>query len=389
MDGGTVPDQKYKNMSQTTLKKLLTANTVDLLTKIKKANPPFAFEPKKEVVLFGAGILGIEFLGVCRSSGLTIRAICDNDKTKKGKKILGVKIISVNELIKYPKDATIIITVMHDFIVKEQLDRLGYKNIFSHTYFATVYPKKFNYFNWQSSLMVFKNELKEIMKLYTLLEDGKSKKILEGLIKYRLTLDHNKLIGIVDKMENEYFDPSIIKLIKDEVFIDGGGFDGDTVKKFIQSSHGNFKEIHTFEPDKRSQNKIRIFLRNKNDTRIKLHDFGLSNKKQAAFFTNEGTAGSKLSNYSKYKIKLITLDDYLYNRKPTFIKFDIEGSETEAILGMKKIMRDFKPKLAICVYHKPSDLWKIPLLIKKINPRYKIFIRHYTQTQHDTVCYAI
>ena len=92
---------------------------------------------------------------------------------------------------------------------------------------------------------------------------------------------------------------------------------------------------------------------------------------------------------SKYKIKLITLDDYLYNRKPTFIKFDIEGSETEAILGMKKIMRDFKPKLAICVYHKPSDLWKIPLLIKKINPRYKIFIRHYTQTQHDTVCYAI
>jgi len=376
-------------MSQTTLKKLLTANTVDLLTKIKKANPPFAFEPKKEVVLFGAGILGTEFLRVCRSNGLTINAMCDNDKTKKGKKILGVKIISVNELIKYPKDTTIIITVMHDFIIKEQLNKLGYKNVFSHTYFATMYPKKFNYFTWQSSLLPFKNNLKEIMKLYVLLDDDRSKKILEGLIKYRLTLNHKKLIGIVDKMENEYFDPSIIKLIKDEVFIDGGGFDGDTVKKFLQASKDSFKEIHTFEPDKRSQNKIKIFLRNKNDTRIKLHDFGLSNKKLTAFFTNSGTAGSKVSNEGKNKIKLISLDQYLYNQKPTLIKFDIEGSETEAILGMKKIMRDFKPKLAICIYHKPSDLWKIPLLIKKVNPRYKIFIRHYTQTQHDTVCYAI
>jgi len=376
-------------MSQTTLKKLLTTNTADLLTKIKKANPPFAFEPKKEIVLFGAGILGKEFLKVCKLNRLIVKAICDNDRSKKDKKILGVKIISVNELIKYPKDTTIIITVMHDFIVKEQLNKLGYKNVFSHTYFATVYPKKFNYFNWQSSLLLFKNDLKQIMKLYLLLDDDRSKKVLEGLIKYRLTLDHNKLVGIVDKMENEYFDPSIVKLIKNEVFVDGGGFDGDTIKKFIQSSHGNFKEIHTFEPDKKSKNKIWTFLKKIKDKKIKLYSLGLNNKNKTAFFTNEGTAGSKLSNCSKYKIKLIALDNYLYNRKPTFIKFDIEGSETNAMLGMKKIMRDFKPKLAICVYHKPSDLWKIPLLIKKINPRYKIFIRHYTRTQHDTVCYAI
>lgn len=376
-------------MSETTLKKLISANTVDLLAGIKKANPPFAFEPRKEVILFGAGILGTEFLKVCRSNGLTIGAICDNDKTKKGKKILGVKIISINELIKYPRNTTIIITMMHDFILKGQLDKLGYKNVFSHTYFAVIYPKKFNYFTWKSSFAQLKNDLKEIMKLYLLLKDNRSKKVFEGLVKYRLTLDHNNLVGVIDKMECEYFDQSIIKLVKDEVFVDGGGFDGDTLKKFIYSSRGNFKEIHTFEPDKRSQKKIQAFLIDQKDRRIKLHKFGLSNKNKTAFFTNSGTAGSKVSNESNRRIKLISLDQYLYNRKPTLIKFDIEGSETDAILGMKKIMKELKPKLAICIYHKPSDLWKIPLLIKKINPRYDIFIRHYTQTQHDTVCYAI
>ena len=278
---------------------------------------------------------------------------------------------------------------MHDFVVKAQLKKLGYKNVFSHTYFAALYPKKFNYFTWKSSFIALKKDLNNAIRLYRILEDNRSKKVFEKLIVHRLTLDHKKLVGVVDKMEKEYFDPFIIKLIKEEVFVDGGGFDGDTVKKFIRSSHGHFKRIHTFEPDKKSINRIRVFLKKEKDEKIKLHPFGLSNRNQTTFFTNTGTAGSKVSADSSYKVKLVSLDQYLHTQKPTFIKFDIEGSEINAIMGMKKIMKELKPKLAICLYHKPSDLWKIPLLIKKINPKYRIYIRHYTQTQHDTVCYAI
>jgi len=376
-------------MNEAALKKFILKNTDDLLTRIKRVNPPFDFEPKKEVILFGGGILGEEFLKVCKSNRIKVAAICDNDRLKKGKKIAGVNVISINELKKYPKNTLIIITIMHDFIVKEQLNKLGFKNVFSHTYFATVFPKEFKYFTWQSSQIPLKKDIKDIIKLYRLLEDNKSKEVFEKLIVHRLTLDYKKLNGIVDEMENEYFDFSIIKLIKDEMFVDGGGFDGDTVKKFIQASKGSFKEVHTFEPDIKSQKKIKLFLEKEKDKRIKLHQFGLSNVNRTAYFSNTGTAGSKLTDGGNYQINLISLDKYLYKQKPTLIKFDIEGSETKAILGMKKIMKDFKPKLVICLYHKPSDLWKIPLLIKKINPKYKIFIRHYTWTQHDTVCYAI
>lgn len=377
-------------MNKTMLKKFIVKNTGNLLVRIKKANPPFDLKKNESVVLFGAGILGKEFLGVCKLNKIKVEAICDNDRSKIGIKILGIGVISVEELIdKYPKNTLIIITMMHDFIVKEQLEKLGYKNVFSHTYFATVFPKKFNYFNWRSSLEQFKKDINKITELYSMLEDNKSRKVFEQLIIYRLTLDYKKLISIVDEMEKEYFDSSLIKLSKDEVFVDGGGFDGDTLKKFIHLSHGNFKEIHTFEPDKKSQNKIKIFLKEKNDKRIKLHTFGLSNKNMIAFFTNTGTAGSKVIINKGQKIKLVSLDSHLYKQKPTLIKLDIEGSETKAILGMKKIMRNFKPKLSICLYHNPSDLWNIPLLIKKINPKYKIFVRHYTKTLHDTVCYAI
>ncbi|MFA6016662.1 MAG: FkbM family methyltransferase [Patescibacteria group bacterium] len=376
-------------MNEKTLKKYILKNSNEFLIRIKKTNPPFDLKKKNKIILFGADILGDEFLKVCKLNNIEVMAFCDNDKTKKGKEISGVKIISIKELMKYPKNTLIIITIMHDFVVKEQLRKIGYKNVFSHTFFASMYPKKFNYFTWKSSSIPLKYDVKKILELYKILEDKKSKKVFEQLIINRLTLDHNALVKVIDKMEKEYFDPSIIKLIKNEVFVDGGGFDGDTVRKFIKVSHRDFSQIHTFEPDKKSQNKIKLFLKKENDKRIELHPFGLSNKNQTAFFSNNGTAGSKVNNKSDHKIKLVSLDQYLYNQKPTLIKFDIEGSETKAILGMKKIMKDFKPKLVICLYHKPSDIWKIPLLIKKINPKYKIFIRHYTLTQHDTVCYAI
>lgn len=32
---------------------------------------------------------------------------------------------------------------------------------------------------------------------------------------------------------------------------------------------------------------------------------------------------------------------------------------------------------------------EIPLLIKKINPDYKLYLRHYNEFLFDTVCYAI
>ncbi len=73
----------------------------------------------------------------------------------------------------------------------------------------------------------------------------------------------------------------------------------------------------------------------------------------------------------------------------TFIKMDIEGAEYQAILGAKNIINKYKPKLAICVYHKPEDIWELPWLIHKINPEYKFYLRHYSFGDVETVLYAL
>jgi len=72
----------------------------------------------------------------------------------------------------------------------------------------------------------------------------------------------------------------------------------------------------------------------------------------------------------------------------TFIKMDIEGAEVEAVSGAADIIRSQKPKLAICVYHSKEHIIKIPFLLKKLVPEYKIYLRHHSPSLLDTVCYA-
>ena len=89
------------------------------------------------------------------------------------------------------------------------------------------------------------------------------------------------------------------------------------------------------------------------------------------------------------KAKIVRLDDELANERVSLVKMDIEGSEAAAIKGCEKLIKKYKPALAICVYHKVTDLWELPLLIKSFVPEYKLYLRHHSKTQIETVLYAV
>jgi len=83
-----------------------------------------------------------------------------------------------------------------------------------------------------------------------------------------------------------------------------------------------------------------------------------------------------------------SIDHVHAQEKVTLIKMDIEGSEKQALTGAENIIRRDRPKLAICIYHNPEDLFEIPFLIKKMVPEYKLYIRHHSDTYAETVVYA-
>lgn len=88
---------------------------------------------------------------------------------------------------------------------------------------------------------------------------------------------------------------------------------------------------------------------------------------------------------------MTSLDDYVSEKqlnRVNLIKMDIEGAEMEALEGASRILREYKPHLAISAYHKPEDLWEIPHKIKEKNGKYKLFFGHHSPIQWESVYYA-
>ena len=72
-----------------------------------------------------------------------------------------------------------------------------------------------------------------------------------------------------------------------------------------------------------------------------------------------------------------------------FIKMDIEGSELKALKGAEQVLRRFRPKLAISLYHKVQDFYEIPIYLDGLGLGYRFYLDHYTLYAGETVLYAI
>lgn len=188
----------------------------------------------------------------------------------------------------------------------------------------------------------------------------------------------------------QYFDLPELKYTdrEEEVFVDGGAFDGGSTIEFINwCMNGNKKAFaYVWEPDKYNREKCKSMLQGKID--YELVAKGMWSQSGEIAFVMDGSTSSAVLEAGTEKIEVDSIDNVC--RKPVaFIKMDIEGSEYNALLGSKSVIERDKPKLAICLYHKKEDIWEIPMLIHKMNPEYKFYLRHYSLADNETVLYAI
>lgn len=186
-----------------------------------------------------------------------------------------------------------------------------------------------------------------------------------------------------------YLDPLYLKNIemKNKIFFDLGCFDGKDSIRAIDYFAKEGIRVYAIEPDSSNYLTCSHHLRNYMD-KVILEKKGIGCKKEIRGFV-EGGAGAKFSKNGNVLIEIDTIDNMANNLDVGFIKMDIEGYEEAAILGGKETIKRCNPVLAVCVYHKKSDIWKIPLKILEINPEYQFYFEHYSFGWDDTVLYGI
>lgn len=183
----------------------------------------------------------------------------------------------------------------------------------------------------------------------------------------------------------QYFD--VFRAGKEEVYIDAGAFNGDTIIEFLIWSNYNYKKIFALEPQEEMYQFVKEKCRKENLENVIVENAAAWNQNEFLDFT-EDNAGSRIEEKGKEKVSGRTIDDIVGSEKVTFIKMDIEGSERKALEGAKNIICRDKPRLAICIYHKPYDVIEIPEYILELEPNYKFKIRHYASNMFETVIYA-
>jgi len=290
---------------------------------------------------------------------------------------------SVLKIEDIPKDSIILYTATGSPLeVKNRLDEMGYTHISylalcKYSTLDLVHPPFI--MDFQDD---FINNRDQYEKTYSLLCDEKSKKVFEKVINFKISFDYNFMDGFTNNYEEQYFDKELIPSIEKVSFLDGGGYVGDTLPTIIKQ-FPDFKKIYCVEP-----NNLHIGIAKRNFEQYENIEFincGLGKTRE---FSNIEESRQNNCSHDYQALDIDTIDN-LIDEKVDFIKMDIEGAEQDAIIGAKNTIEKYTPILAICIYHKAEDWYKIPQKILEINSDYKIYLRHYMEGIFETVMYFI
>jgi FkbM family methyltransferase len=216
------------------------------------------------------------------------------------------------------------------------------------------------------------------------LADARSASTLTALMLYRLTADYAHMSQFTVCFDQQYFDP-VIRLSNAEVFVDCGGFDGDTALQF-RSRIADYKRIYLFEPS--PANLTKASARLSDLERLSLVPLGVSDAAGTLSFDPSAGSASAVNAAGSMTIDVVPIDDYI-SEPVTFIKMDLEGWELQALKGARKHIIADHPKLAIAVYHRPSDFWQIPEYVLGLRDDYDVYLRHYSEGWSETVMYFV
>lgn len=345
----------------------------------------------RKVYIFGTKELGIKAYRGCIKQGVTIKAFIDNDISKIGREINGVKIYGLNAISRLEDDEIIIIaTLSYWSDIQAQLEQCGIKQYVPYPVLS-LYSTCFEVADtcFQNLVEDIWQRRNEYIGLFNKMADETSRLVLNDILLFRMSFDINYLrnaYNLSTQGQIQYFDSEIIHLTEKEVFVDAGAYKGETTVTFIQQVNGIYDRIYIFEPDNQLLNECKKNLKEHSD--IVFYEAGTGDREGIYQFALTGGLGGKFCDKGEDIVKIYTLDQHI-EKAITYIKMDVEGFELETIQGAAMQIMKNQPKLAISAYHKATDLLDIINTIQKMVFTYKIYLRHYTQTCFDIDLYFV
>lgn len=329
------------------------------------------------LIIWGGGRLAEIYLK--RYDFLNIREVFSDFKGDLGRIINGYNIVDFSYVQNKYSSFNILIAHGHPNFKDKYLNLPCVENIFY----------LFDIHNFGMSLDVdfYKENEIRLNSVFNKLEDDISKISYENYLNSRLNNNWN----YIEKMiidSNEI--PQFLNLGNEEIIIDCGAFDGDSLINY-KNKIGCWKKYYAIEPDNKNHHK----LKQNTDTfdKVEYLNFGVWSEETILKFEINDDKSSliydreKNENLDNFEINVDKIDNIAHDA--TFIKMDVEGAEYQALIGAVNIIKSNKPKLAISIYHNQSDLFRIFELISQMRNDYTFYFRLHNKLGVDAMLYAV
>ena len=314
----------------------------------------------KPIVLYGTGNGADKIIDFASSLNIKIHGIFASDDFARGQHFRGYKVLNYNEIKKLLGE--VIILQAFGTHRREVLENIKYLFKNNEYYVPDIEVCGNDFFTPK----IYADMFGGYEKAYDLLEDELSKTIFDNLMLFKIS---GKPQYIFSNDEDVKENTNILKLFKNEVYVDVGAYDGDTVDNFINSVK-NYKHIYAFEPDR--YNFKKLYSKFKNNEKAELFNIAAGSQNGIIKFNQlkgRQSASDKNGNYTVACRKIDAL-----SADATYIKIDAEGSELDVLKGAQNVIIKNKPKLKVAAYHRFADLL-LPIFIKEIKPVYKVYLR--------------
>ena len=337
---------------------------------------------KEIVYIFGTTRYSVILNEYFKTKGIAVEGFVDDATSEKS--FQGLPILKSHEI---DKDVTIVTSVIEGrprsvrtHLRNQQFEKIV--NYFDFNYLdSSRFPIPFNARNYEK----IKSNFSRLQNLYDRLEDDLSRETLQIVLDARINFDYDRQ-KLEFKLASQYFEDFVGK---DRIasFVDAGGYDGSTTLR-AKEIFRNLSKIYYIEPSPDGMITSRKRLAALKDCSVEFFQTALSSENRTTFITYGKGGANHLTDEGEVQTKVSNLDS-LIDERVDYIKLDIEGEEINAIRGASRLITEYRPSLAVCIYHEQNHFWEIPSLVMRMNPSYKIYIRHYTEGIFETVLYFI
>ena len=346
----------------------------------------------RPLLLYGMGNGADKIISVCNQYGIPVSDVFASDGFVRGHSFHGKRVLSFTEAKEiYGSDMIILLSFASSR--PDVLELIQGVAAQCELYAPDVPVCGDTLFNSE----FYEAHKAEFQAARALLTDDESRQVWDSILTYKLS-------GRIDLLRATETTPQAVftSLLSPKSFrttADLGAYTGDSIRE-LSAYADNLSTVIAFEPDARNFRKLTAYAEGLVETQspctvhpvnagawcqdgtLLFHGSGNRNATLCGTDTAEAQTNFQVTDAyfgKSVEVKVATLDrvaaELLGDTPVDYIKYDVEGAEKEALQGSSHLIRTYAPTLLVSCYHRSEDLFTLPLLVHRLQPEYKLYLR--------------